>query len=133
MNEMLKLTVLAAPVECYVMQGEHPLPPPVIEKFAKTGGALNKNVFLLRMLCCVLCGSHPLAQTGCTDKSGVMTTAHGLRIACLGGIYEANMYAGGEMLHVRYGFVSLDHQYLNCACVRRASSHHTLQVKPWTS
>ena len=37
-----------APVECYIMQGEHPLPAPVIEKFAKTGGALSKNVFLLR-------------------------------------------------------------------------------------
>ena len=30
------------------MQGEHPLPAPVIEKFAKTSGALSKNVFLLR-------------------------------------------------------------------------------------
>ena len=30
------------------MQGEHALPPPVIEKFAKTGGQLSKNVFLLR-------------------------------------------------------------------------------------
>lgn len=30
------------------MQGEHPLPPPVIEKFAKTGGVLSQNVFLLR-------------------------------------------------------------------------------------
>lgn len=37
-----------APVECYIMQGEHPLPAPVIEKFAKTGGPLSKNVFLLR-------------------------------------------------------------------------------------
>lgn len=32
------------------MQGEHPLPAPVIEKFAETGGALAKDVFLLRML-----------------------------------------------------------------------------------
>ena len=30
------------------MQGEHPLPKPVVEKFSKTGGALSKNVFLLR-------------------------------------------------------------------------------------
>ena len=37
-----------APVECYIMQGEYPLPAPVIDKFAKTGGALSKNVFLLR-------------------------------------------------------------------------------------
>ncbi|THH28827.1 hypothetical protein EUX98_g5363 [Antrodiella citrinella] len=73
-----------APVECYIMQGEHPLPSPVIEKFAKTGGALNKNVFLLH-------------------KSGVLTTAHGLRIACLGGMYEANMYDAAATVH---GFVS---------------------------
>ena len=37
-----------APIECFIMQGEHALPPPVIEKFAKTGGQLSKNVFLLR-------------------------------------------------------------------------------------
>ena len=39
----------AVPVECYIMQGEHPLPGPVIEKFAKTGSALTKGVNLLRM------------------------------------------------------------------------------------
>lgn len=37
-----------APLECFITQGEHALPPPVIEKFAKTGGQLSKNVFLLR-------------------------------------------------------------------------------------
>lgn len=30
------------------MQGEHALPQPVIEKFAKTGGQLANNLFLLR-------------------------------------------------------------------------------------
>lgn len=40
--------VFIAPLECFIMQGEHPLPMPVIEKFAKTGGQLAKNVFLLR-------------------------------------------------------------------------------------
>ncbi|KAK7694020.1 hypothetical protein QCA50_003596 [Cerrena zonata] len=59
------------------MQGEHPLPAPVIEKFAKTSGALSKNVFLLH-------------------KSGLMTTAHGLRIACLGGVYDPNIYANSD-------------------------------------
>lgn len=53
MSQSLSYSILTrmsclAPVECYVMQGEHPLPSPVIEKFAKTGGTLNKNVFLLR-------------------------------------------------------------------------------------
>ncbi|KAI0697601.1 nuclear protein [Cytidiella melzeri] len=75
---------LEAPLECFIMQGEHPLPQPVIEKFAKTGGQLAKNVFLLH-------------------KSGVMTTAHGLRIACLGGIYDANLYSVSESAH---GFTS---------------------------
>ena len=36
-----------APIECYVMQGEYPLPTAVIEKFATTGGELCKNVFLM--------------------------------------------------------------------------------------
>ncbi len=45
---MLSRYVRVAPVECFIMQGEHPLPPPVIEKFAKTGGQLSKNIFLLR-------------------------------------------------------------------------------------
>ena len=36
-----------APIECYVMQGECPLPTAVVEKFAKTGGELCKNVFLM--------------------------------------------------------------------------------------
>ncbi|KAI0372979.1 nuclear protein [Pilatotrama ljubarskyi] len=75
---------LEAPMECYIMQGEHPLPPPVIEKFAKTGGALNKNVFLLH-------------------KSGVLNTAQGIRIACLGGVYDSNMYTAAESAH---GFTS---------------------------
>ena len=38
----------AVPVDCYIMQGEHPLPGPVIEKFAKTGSTLAKGVNLLR-------------------------------------------------------------------------------------
>ena len=36
-----------APIDCYVMQGEHPLPKRVVEKFAKTGGELGKNIFLM--------------------------------------------------------------------------------------
>lgn len=35
------------------------------------------------------------------DKSGVMTTAHGLKIACLGGIYDSNIYAAAGSAHVR--------------------------------
>ncbi|RPD66453.1 nuclear protein [Lentinus tigrinus ALCF2SS1-7] len=74
---------LEAPVECYIMQGEYPLPAPVIEKFAKTGGALSKNVFLLH-------------------KSGVLTTAQGIRIACLAGVYDSSLYASEDV----HGFAS---------------------------
>jgi hypothetical protein len=80
------------------MQGEHPLPPPVIEKFAKTGGQLAKNVYLLREFHIL---SHVYDVLTCTtDKTGVITTAHGLRIACLGGIYDANLYSASDSVHV---------------------------------
>ena len=36
-----------APIPCYVMQGEHPLPDKVIEQFSKASGELCNNVFLL--------------------------------------------------------------------------------------
>lgn len=65
--------VLEAPIECYIMAGPTPLPDAVIQKFAKTGGELAKNVFLL-------------------TKSGLITTAHGLRIACLGGVYSPEVH-----------------------------------------
>lgn len=68
---------LLAPIECYIMQGEYPLPEAVVQKFAITGGELGKNVFLM-------------------SKSGVISTAHGLRIACLGGIYEPNIYDSAD-------------------------------------
>ncbi|KAF5330347.1 hypothetical protein D9619_005485 [Psilocybe cf. subviscida] len=68
---------LEAPIECYIMQGEQPLPKRVVEKFAKTGGELAKNVFML-------------------TKSGIVTTANGLRIACLGGIYDQEIYHSAE-------------------------------------
>ncbi|KAG6917921.1 hypothetical protein DXG01_000358 [Tephrocybe rancida] len=77
--ETLKLiqTRYQAPIDCYIMQGEHPLPPKVVEKFAKDGGELCKKVFLL-------------------SKSGIITTAHGLRIACLGGTYDASIYSTAD-------------------------------------
>ena len=40
-------TFYSAPIECYIMQGDQPLPGKVVEKFAKTGGELCKNVFLI--------------------------------------------------------------------------------------
>ncbi|KAJ4478504.1 CwfJ C-terminus 1-domain-containing protein-like protein [Lentinula aciculospora] len=68
---------LAAPIECYIMQGENPIPDAVIQKFAKTGGELCRNVFLM-------------------SKSGLVTTASGLRIACLGGTFEPNIFSTSE-------------------------------------
>ncbi|KAF8163426.1 nuclear protein [Crassisporium funariophilum] len=76
--------VLEAPIECYIMQGDKPLPARVVEKFAKTGGEICKNVFLM-------------------SKSGIVTTASGLRIACLGGIYDPSVYASAE---AALGFLS---------------------------
>jgi hypothetical protein len=76
------------------MQGDHPLPENVIEKFAKTRGELCKNVFLLSEY-------HNIAPLfGCVNawpgKSGIITTAHGLRIACLGGTYDSDIYSSVE-------------------------------------
>ncbi|KAG8217677.1 CwfJ C-terminus 1-domain-containing protein-like protein, partial [Butyriboletus roseoflavus] len=62
---------------CYIMQGQNPLPESVIEQYARTGGQLCKDVFLL-------------------NKSGVVSTAHGLRIACLGGIYNSGIYDSSD-------------------------------------
>ncbi|KAJ6618849.1 hypothetical protein B0H10DRAFT_1216880 [Mycena sp. CBHHK59/15] len=76
MTQLLAGT-LEAPIECYIMQGDNPLPDAVIQKFVKTGGELCKNVFLM-------------------NKSGIVTTANGLRIACLGGRYDPNIYSSAE-------------------------------------
>ncbi|CAA7271593.1 unnamed protein product [Cyclocybe aegerita] len=75
---------LEAPIECYIMQGEHPLPARAVEKFAKTGGELCKNVFLM-------------------SKSGIITTANGLRIACLGGVFNPSIFGSAETVP---GFMS---------------------------
>ncbi|EKM82574.1 hypothetical protein AGABI1DRAFT_104513 [Agaricus bisporus var. burnettii JB137-S8] len=75
---------LEVPVECYIMQGKYPLPPKVIQKFSKTGGELCSNMFLM-------------------GKSGTITTANGIRIACLGGVYDAGIYSSVDAAP---GFVS---------------------------
>ncbi|KAG6862054.1 hypothetical protein C0995_007184 [Termitomyces sp. Mi166 len=78
-DETLQLLAgeLEAPIDCYIMQGEYPLPTKVVEQFAKNGGELCKKVFLL-------------------SKSGIITTVHGLRIACLGGKYDADVYSTAD-------------------------------------
>ncbi|KAJ7632977.1 CwfJ C-terminus 1-domain-containing protein-like protein [Roridomyces roridus] len=66
------------------MQGDNPLSDSVIQKFAKTGGELCKNVFLLI--------SFLILQ----GKSGIITTANGLRIACLGGRWDPEIYYSAD-------------------------------------
>lgn len=46
-SQLIAFLSFVAPIECYIMQGEYPLPSRVVEKFAKTGGELCKNVFLI--------------------------------------------------------------------------------------
>jgi hypothetical protein len=76
------------------MQGEHPLPGNVVEKFAKTGGELCKNVFLLSEYCNI---PHLSRRSNAgTGKSGIVTTANGLRVACLGGTFDSDIYASAE-------------------------------------
>ncbi|KAH9079155.1 CwfJ C-terminus 1-domain-containing protein-like protein [Lactarius deliciosus] len=62
------------------LRGEYPMSEIVIEQFSKTNGELCDNVFLL-------------------TKSQIMTTAEGLRIACLGGTYKPEIYHGSEIPH----------------------------------
>ena len=90
-----------APIECYVMQGERPLPTVVIEKFAKTGGELCKNVFLMSMFMKTISTNSRVDISCILGKSGIITTADGLRIACLGGTFEPNIYGSAEAAPVR--------------------------------
>lgn len=46
-SQLIVFLSFIAPIECYIMQGQYPLPSRVVEKFAKTGGELCKNVFLM--------------------------------------------------------------------------------------
>ena len=75
------------------MQGNHPLPERIIQKFAKTGGELCKDVFLMSESVNLLAIGYANARK---DKSGIITTAHGLRIACLGGIHDSSIYSSSE-------------------------------------
>jgi hypothetical protein len=80
------------------MQGENPLPDSVIEKYTKTSGELCKDVFLLSESSSYVGGRRLIKLP---DKSGIVTTAHGLRIACLGGIYSPGIYSTAEAPPVR--------------------------------
>ncbi len=84
---------------CYVMQGEYPLPDRVIEQFSKASGKLCNGVFLLSGT--TPFGPHEVTDILYPDKSAVVTTEEGLRIACIGGTYKATVYSGSEIPHVR--------------------------------
>ncbi|KAI0306802.1 nuclear protein [Multifurca ochricompacta] len=71
---------LKAPLPCYIMQGELPLPDVVVEQFSQKNGELCDNVFLL-------------------SKSATITTVEGLRIACLGGTYKPEVYGQSRITH----------------------------------
>ena len=73
------------------MQGDHPIPEKVIEKFAGTGSEICRDVFLLSKVAYlpIVFTSHVPMTVG---KSGLLTTSHGLRIACLGGLYDENVF-----------------------------------------
>ncbi|KAH8117058.1 CwfJ C-terminus 2-domain-containing protein-like protein [Phellopilus nigrolimitatus] len=75
-DELLKGEI-EVPIPCYVMQGDHPIPQSVIQKFSESGSEICRNLFLL-------------------SKSGLLTTSHGLRIACLGGLYDEQVYVSTE-------------------------------------
>ncbi len=80
------------------MQGKIPFPDSVIQKFARTGGEICKNVFVLSEKpsnCDTICA---YLSPG---KSGLITTPNGLRIACLGGIYDPEVYSTSEAAPVR--------------------------------
>ena len=94
----------AAPLTCYVMQGEHPLPYPVIEKFASGQGEIAKDVFLLSACLSPFLGC--MGSPRPAGKSGIVTTPHGLRIACLGGAYDTQVYAESESPHVSSSGIS---------------------------
>lgn len=44
---------------------------------------------------------YSLGSRSAVGKSGLMTTASGLRIACLGGIYDAEIYTSTDTPPVR--------------------------------
>jgi hypothetical protein len=48
------------------------------------------------------CGSLRSLKSSSAAKSGIVTTAHGLRIACLGGIYDPSIFSSTEAAPVRF-------------------------------
>lgn len=76
------------------------MPEGVIEQFSKTNGELCSNLFLLGRPSAIPFVLHK-ALTLDPGKSAVVTTAEGLRIACIGGTYKAAVYSGSEIPHVR--------------------------------
>ena len=64
----------------------------------KSGRDCQERVYVKCARVCHLWGAW--AHPGPSGKSGIVTTPHGLRIACLGGVYDAQVYAESESPHV---------------------------------
>jgi hypothetical protein len=110
------------PIVCYLMQGEHPLPESVIRKYRDTGGELCKNVFLLSEphRCSFLAIDDAVA-----DKSGILKTANGIKIACLGGSYDPEIYATAEAAPVSLPLCNIARAIslaAHCECFNRRDS-----------
>ena len=88
------------------MQGEYSLPTVVVDKFAKTGGELCKNVFLMSTFMYIV-STVEVTSRIYLGKSGIITTANGLRIACLGGTFEPDIYDSAEAAPVRIFLVHI--------------------------
>ena len=67
----------------------------------------------------------PYADTP-LDKSGMMTTAHGLRIACLGGIYDPNIYTASDTVQVKFSLHSFEYSVLILSNYRDSHPHISL-------
>ncbi|PVG04244.1 hypothetical protein CPB86DRAFT_747588 [Serendipita vermifera] len=72
-DELLNGTI-QIPKTTYIMGGEHKIPEKIQEKASETGGEITVNLFLL-------------------NKSTVITTSQGIRIAALGGQYDPASYS----------------------------------------
>lgn len=105
------------------MQGDQPLPDRVIEKFAKTGGELCKDVFLLSE--CSTSEHYSRCIDVSADKSGIITTANGLRIACLGGVYDPSIYSSVETAPVSF---SCTHAMLHADTMVSRASHRPISL-----
>ena len=120
------------PMTCYVMQGDHPIPQAVIQKFAESGSELCPNLFLLSVLLQSLRLLRDSTHNKFTGKSGFLTTSHGLRIGCLGGVFDEQVYSNTEAPLV-CDIIGCIVNVTNACCASRASPIHISHLKQLTN